>query len=185
MGDLINITGQILDSQIPDPIARDTETESAISAHEMKADPHLQYTTQARGDARYARYYNSFEEVLLPPFNLAANTWQELGSARVVGQQGAGTTWLVNVYFQYVPDGTTPQPYYQYCGAGILGIVFWQADLLINQGIEIPMEAHNEADFTARIRFGRGQSRKLEISPSRAINITAPGFGKISGLRLQ
>jgi hypothetical protein len=43
MGELINISGQISDSQIPAPIARDTETADAITAHEAKPNPHNQY----------------------------------------------------------------------------------------------------------------------------------------------
>ena len=115
---------------------------------------------------------------------MAANTWQELGSARNWGEQGKGAMWDIGIYFQYIDAaGGSNQPYFQYYGAGKLGAIFWQADLLTNQGLEIPFEAHNEADFTARIRFGRGQSRKLEIAPSRAINIVAPGFGRITGIR--
>jgi hypothetical protein len=36
-----------------------------------------------------------------------------------------------------------------------------------------------------RIRYGRGQMRKLEIKPDRNISIVAPGGLKISGLRMQ
>ena|SRR4028119_127690 len=54
MGELINLSGQILDSQIPDPIARDKETAEAITNHEKATDPHpTAYFNQSTGDARY------------------------------------------------------------------------------------------------------------------------------------
>jgi len=65
------------------------------------------------------------------------------------------------------------------------GCYITEADLLANEGISIPMEAHNESDFVIRIRYGRGQMRKLEIKPDRNISIVAPGGWKISGLRMQ
>jgi hypothetical protein len=187
---IIRAAKPITDNQLPDVITRDPEAtaiaNAAINAHLAAVDPHLQYPTQARGDARYLRYFNSFEDTIIPPINLAANTWHELGNARNIGEQGRGSTWFINIYFQHeAPPGTPNQPYFQYCGAGALGAIFWQADLLSNQGIEIAMEAHNEADFTARIRFGRGQARKVELFLPRPINIASPGFGKISGVRVQ
>jgi hypothetical protein len=184
---ITNLSSFVPESEIDPAVARDTEFQTADQAHINAVDPHLQYATQARGDARYLRYFNSFEDTITPPINLAANTWHEMGNARNVGEQGRGSTWLINIYFQYeAPPGTANQPYFQYCGAGILGAIFWQADLLSNQGIEIPVEAHNEADFTARIRFGRGQARKVELFLPRPINIAAsPGHGKISGVRVQ
>jgi hypothetical protein len=187
MGKLTNLNPSrpLTEADMPPGMATDTEFTAADAAHLAATDPHLQYPTQARGDARYLRYFDSFKERINPPINLVGGTWQELGSARVVGEQGKGASWLVNIYFQYeAPPGGQNQAWLQYCGFGSLGVIFWQADLLSNQGVEIPMEAHNEVDFTARIRFGRGQLRKLEINPSRAINIANPGFGEISGVRI-
>ncbi len=43
MGELINLSGQILNSQIPDPIARDTEVADALLAHLQAVNPHSQY----------------------------------------------------------------------------------------------------------------------------------------------
>jgi|GEM_PF-2249356 len=182
----LNPVTPIADADIPATIARDAETAAAINAHLNAADPHLQYATQARGDARYTRYFNSFEETIAAPINLTANAWQALGSARVWGELGKGAMWDIGIYFQYTDQAGGPnQPYFQYFGTGTIGAIFWQADHLTNQGIEIPFECHDEADFTARIRLGRGQTqlRKLEIAPSRAISIVAPGFGRITGLR--
>lgn len=45
----------ITEQQIPQMIARDAETKEAIDGHVTATDPHLQYATQARGDARYFR----------------------------------------------------------------------------------------------------------------------------------
>jgi len=132
----------------------------------------------------YIRVRDSFEDTIQAPLNFAANTWHTVGNSRVIGVQGAGATWLITVYFQYIEGGVS-QPYFQYCGAGYIGVVYWQADLMLNEGISIAMEAHNEADFTLRFRFGKGQARKPELKPvDRAINIVAPGFLKISGLRV-
>jgi len=55
MGELINITGQFSDSQIPQPIARDTEYIAADKAHVDAEDPHPLYFNQSRADARYRR----------------------------------------------------------------------------------------------------------------------------------
>lgn len=174
----------INEAQIPAPIARDAEYIAADTAHVNATDPHLQYPTQARGDARYVRHLNFFDEVIPGPVSLRANAWQELGTARVVGEQGKGAFWDILVYFQYTDTaGGIPQAYFQYCGAGVLGVIFWQADFLVSQGVELAIETHNDPDFTARIRFGRGQARKLEIYPSRDINILDPGFLQIQGTR--
>lgn len=40
MGELINITGTLSDSQIPQPIARDIEVEAAIATHATAESPH-------------------------------------------------------------------------------------------------------------------------------------------------
>jgi hypothetical protein len=57
MGKLTNLNppGPIADSDIPAAIARDNEVTAAIDTHVLAADPHTQYATQARGDARYFR----------------------------------------------------------------------------------------------------------------------------------
>jgi len=56
MGELINITGQVSDSQIPQAMARDTETAAAIAAHEGKLDPHPVYLTQIETAAAIAAH---------------------------------------------------------------------------------------------------------------------------------
>jgi hypothetical protein len=54
------LNNPITELQIPSLIARDTEFQAADAAHIAAQDPHLQYATQARGDARYARQYNQY-----------------------------------------------------------------------------------------------------------------------------
>jgi hypothetical protein len=60
MGELINLNPStpLADADIPGNIARDSETAAALTAHLAAPDPHLQYATQARGDARYVRKYD-------------------------------------------------------------------------------------------------------------------------------
>jgi len=72
MGKLTNLnpSAPIADFDIPASITRDTEMSAAITAHLNAADPHLQYATQARGDARYFRGRSQIH-TLNPP-NLAA-----------------------------------------------------------------------------------------------------------------
>jgi len=183
---ITDLTHIIPAAQIDPAIATDAEYLAADKAHIDAADPHLQYPTQARGDARYLRYFNSFEEYIPAPISLAANTWNELGSARIVGEQGKGSLWLVGIYFQYTDTSGGPNyAYYQYYGGGLLPAIFWEADLMANEGIEIPILVHNDSNFKARVRFGRGQLQKLEIFPiGRAISILSPGFGRISGVRV-
>jgi hypothetical protein len=180
----MSLNNPITEPFIPPLIARDAEYIAADKAHVDAADPHLQYATQARGDARYVRYLNSFAETIPGPIKLTANTWQDLGSARIVGERGKGAMWDVGVYLEYTDTlGGPNYNYYQYFGAGKIGVIFWQADFLTNLGVQIPFETHNEADFTASIRFGEGQLRKLQINPSRLIDIAAPGFVRITGVR--
>lgn len=47
------LTNPVTEQSIPPPIARDAEFQAADAAHVQATDPHLQYPTQARGDARY------------------------------------------------------------------------------------------------------------------------------------
>lgn len=187
MGKLTNLNppAPIADADLPASIARDAEYIAADIAHLNATDPHLQYPTQARADARYVRLFNSFEQLIPAPINWQANTWQALGNSIVAGELSKPALWDVCVYVQYVDtSNNTMQPYFQYCGGGTLAAIYWQADVLTNEGISVPFEAHNEADFTARLRFGRGnQFRKLEIKPDRTITITSPGFCIISGVR--
>ena len=187
MGKLTNLNPPlpIADADLPASIARDAEYIAADAAHVNATDPHLQYPTQARADARYLRFFNFFEQLITAPINWQANTWQALGDPIVAGELGKGVLWDVCVYFQY-PDtsSNTMQSYFQYCGGGTLAAIYWQADLFVNEGILVPFETHNDPDFTARLRFGRGNKfRRLEIKPDRAIAITSPGFCNISGVR--
>ena len=57
MGRLTNLNPPtpIADGALPESIARDAEFIDADAAHLAAIDPHLQYATQARGDARYFR----------------------------------------------------------------------------------------------------------------------------------
>ena len=49
------LNNPITESQIPAPIARDSEYLAGDLAHLNATDPHLQYAMQGRGDARYLR----------------------------------------------------------------------------------------------------------------------------------
>lgn len=62
MGELINLNppAPIADGDLPPSIARDSEVSQTMAAHLSAADPHLQYLTQARGDARYVRRYGQY-----------------------------------------------------------------------------------------------------------------------------
>ena len=59
MGKLTNLNPSkaLTEEDMPSTMATDAETTGAINAHLAAADPHLQYPTQARGDARYFRKY--------------------------------------------------------------------------------------------------------------------------------
>ena len=167
------LNNPITEPQIPSAIARDTETAAAIAAHVAAPNPHPQYL----------RILNNFEDTVNGPINLSANTWQSVGNSRVIGEQGVGATWIVNVYFEYNVEGII-QKYFQYCGSGIIGAIFWQADFLTSEGIPLAVETHNEHDFTLRFRFGNGQARKVELKPDKDVSIVAPGFLKLSGIRI-
>jgi hypothetical protein len=62
MGRLTNLNppAPIADADLPASIARDAEFIAADTAHVNATDPHLQYATQARGDARYVRKYGQY-----------------------------------------------------------------------------------------------------------------------------
>lgn len=53
-GDVVGF-GEILESDIPSTIARDSEITTAIANHVAAADPHPGYLTQSEGDARYVQ----------------------------------------------------------------------------------------------------------------------------------
>jgi hypothetical protein len=57
MGKLTNLNppAPIADTDLPPSVARDSELEALMAAHLNATDPHLQYPTQQRGDARYFR----------------------------------------------------------------------------------------------------------------------------------
>jgi len=177
MGELINLNkpAPIADADLPATIARDAEYIAADAAHIAETNPHSQYL----------RILDSFDTGVLSPIQLAANTWQAVGNNKVFGQQGVGSTWLMQVYIQYVEVDGSAFHYYQYCGSTVLGAIFWQADFLASPGVQILMETHNEANFLCGFRLGIGQARKVEVSPNRAINIVPPGFLRVSGIKLQ
>lgn len=168
------LTNPVTEQNLSASIARDTEFIEADKAHLNAPHPHSQYL----------RIIDTYDSDAIAPISLAGNTWKEVGPTKIFGQQGVGATWILQVYMQYVETDGTSFAYYQYCGSGVLGAIFWQADTLTNEGIVIPNEAHNEADFTLRVRLGRGQARKVELKPDRAISIAAPGFLKVSGVRI-
>ena len=160
----------LTDSDIPAGIARDTETAAAITAHTSASDPHTQYLTQSE-------FLTSdfFFQISAP--NLVANTWQDVGPVLVLGETGKPTVWLITLYFQY-PDGNSLVDHWQYCGAGVLGCVWWKA-ASPSEGCVIYVEAHTEFAYTIKARGGIGQARKLQLNPDRNINIAAPGFIRV------
>jgi hypothetical protein len=66
----LNPPATLTDSDIPAAIARDAELTAAQAAHINATDPHLQYATQARGDARYFR--GRTQSYTLDPPSMAA-----------------------------------------------------------------------------------------------------------------
>jgi len=66
----------LTESDIPPPITRDVEYIAADAAHVNEVDPHLQYPTQQRGDARYNRKYGQY-------FKAAPSVSQALGQGVV------------------------------------------------------------------------------------------------------
>lgn len=63
-GDVLGF-GEILESDIPSTIARDSEVTTAIANHVLAADPHPGYLTQAEGDARYIQQTTGTYEATL------------------------------------------------------------------------------------------------------------------------
>jgi hypothetical protein len=172
MGKLTNLNPSVTltDSAIPGEIARDTETAAAIAAHAGATDPHPQYLTQSE-------FLTSdfFFQVSAP--SLVANTWQDVGPVLALGEAGKPVVWLITLYFQY-PDGNSLVSHWQYCGAGILGCVWWKA-ASPSDGCVIVVETHTEFSYTIKARGGIGQARKLQLNPDRNINIAAPGFLRV------
>jgi hypothetical protein len=159
----------ITEPQIPQLIARDIEIEQAIRAH-LPGDPHPQYLTQSKNLTS-----DFFFQVSAP--NLAGNTWQDVGPQLVLGERGKPTVWEITLYFEY-PDGNSLVDFWQYCGSGTLGCVFWKANSP-SEGCTIVVEAHTEFAYTIKARGGLGQARRLQLNPDRNINIAAPGFLRV------
>lgn len=172
MGKLTNLNPAvpIADADLPASITRDTELDNKIAAHLAAIDPHTQYLTQNE-------FLTSdfFFQVSAP--NLIGNIWQDVGPSLALGTAGVPTVWLITLYFQY-PNGTNLVDYWQYCGAGILGCVFWKANSP-SEGCSIIVETHTEFAYTIKVRGGLGQARKLQLNPDRDINIAAPGFLRV------
>jgi len=62
MGKLTNLNPSrpLTEADMPPGMATDTEFTAADAAHLAAAHPHLQYPTQAHGDARYVRKYGQY-----------------------------------------------------------------------------------------------------------------------------
>jgi hypothetical protein len=134
--------------------------------------------------SQYVKKPRSYDSGNITPITLTANSWQPIGSAYQFGELGKGTFWDIMIYFQYPdPGGGINQPYFQYCGGASLCAIYWQADFLTNEGVlAVPVETHNEADFTARIRFGQGNGlRRVEANLSRGVTIGTGGFCRVTG----
>jgi len=101
MGKLTNLNPPrpIADADLPASITRDTEVTAAINAHLAALDPHTQYPTQARADARYFRGRSQVHT--LDPPNLAAGELYKIFFT-FVGAKIGDVCWVspinVNLY---------------------------------------------------------------------------------------
>jgi hypothetical protein len=80
----------IADSDLPASIARDAEYLAADKAHIDATDPHLQYPTQERGDARYLR-----RDVTPPTYGSLVVGTSKNGYAGLYFPQAFGTPTLI------------------------------------------------------------------------------------------
>ena len=172
MGKLTNLNppSPISDADLPASITRDAEMAAVMAAHLNALNPHPEYLTPSEFLTA-----DFFFQVSAP--NLVANTWQDVGPSLAYGESGKPTVWLITLYLQY-PDGGNLVDHWQYCGAGVLGCIFWKANNL-GEGCIINLEAHTDFSYTVKVRGGLGQARKLQMNPDRAINVAAPGFLRV------
>jgi hypothetical protein len=157
------LNNPISESQIPQPIARDSEVTAAVAAHVAAADPHPTYLTEAEGAARYQSILPVSivqQQVNLPAqISILANTWFNLGVFGNVNPGNAESLFAMSLFVQYVTAGETA-PYWQYSGACLISPIWWKAGgtQLVKY---IDMEAHNGIDFILSFRMGMTQSDRM------------------------
>lgn len=81
----------IADSDIPAPIARDTEYIAADASHLAATDPHIQYLLQSEGDTRYRQTATAlYTAQPLPTASLAGNSiaisWNSVQPGNGIGE---------------------------------------------------------------------------------------------------
>jgi hypothetical protein len=97
LGRRSNVLGSyaLVESDIPNSIARDTEVSAAITAHEGAPDPHPGYLTQTEADARYRELTDAvtYAELTGKPAALAL-LFSGAGSPETVVTAGVGSLYL-------------------------------------------------------------------------------------------
>jgi hypothetical protein len=93
MGELINLSGQILNSQIPDPIARDTEVADALSVHLQAGNPHPQYLAVNPVGIEFA-------SILLSALDFHTGTTYRDFDVRLLASGGGATNGLGELLLQ-------------------------------------------------------------------------------------
>ncbi len=88
----------LVDADIPDSIARDTDVDAAISVHEAASDPHPQYTTAAEVSAALPTAANPAGTVGLSAVNGVASTFMRSDAAPALSQS-ITPTWTGNHVF--------------------------------------------------------------------------------------
>jgi hypothetical protein len=189
MGELINIAGQVSDSQIPQAIARDTETAAAIAAHEGKLDPHPVYLTQDEADVRYRQSSTStpiYTGSALPAANVAGNSiglgWNSvqpgLGIAELCNYSGTGGGDAFN-FFRTPGNATSPPTLSQRVARiDISGAYIQSSDARLKShfseapGLKVIM-ALNPVRYKHWDCIGEGTSLKLEKNCLHKIGFVA------------
>lgn len=164
----------LTEADIPQPIARDTETAAAVAAHAAALDPHPGYEFRSKASSKS----------IAGPLSFPANAWSSLGTFATftAGVQGAPSAILVGLNFGF----DTNFPWQQACCAALLGPVWWQPVTAGDPGTKVFLEFHNATGFFVNIRFGRFSQdlRELQILPESLITIPSVGRVDVSVKRL-
>ena len=76
-------------ADLPDTVATDAEFKAADKAHIDAVDPHLQYATQERGDARYVRKHGqTFKAALSAPQDIPVNIITKINFDAIISNAG-------------------------------------------------------------------------------------------------
>jgi hypothetical protein len=174
----------LTDADIPSTIARDVETEAAITGHLAAADPHSQYLNFVRGDARY-EYRSSRASKSVPgPLSFSTSSWSSLGTIPGFSLGTQGEPSAILVAFNFLFD--VRYPWQQAVCSGVLSAVWWQPVITADSGLRVPIEIHRQAGFYAALRISpgtgtpdssqnSGENRYVEIKPESLISIPSGG----------